>query len=345
MLSPVCLSAQVGVFVAWLYHQGGQEVYFVLSDVKQQDSTSAHAALTLILQHFTEQHGDTPCIIVWSDGCSGQFKGSKAFMLHRRLAIEQGAALEWNYTPSGHGKGPHDGAGGRLKHALFNAMQRPDQPIMSTAAALAEYASAHLATPAGLYEPSEKHRERAVVQQHTYLVMTQADNDNVATSYQQSELESALLITSLPTGIRKWHHTKFAADRGAWHAQWAETACGCAACMGSQGGPCLNQGMRPPTHELQLFQGSQEEWEMWQLLRGAAMLSEHERVVERGRVTVPMLVRYLKVVGLPKSGSKAELMERAKEALLAERQAAVIAAPATRGLGKRQVQQRNILDL
>jgi hypothetical protein len=62
---------------------------------------------------------------VWSNGCSGQFKSSRAWYFISRYPqitmyqeLEGGMSMTWNYFASGHGKGEVDGCGALLKRKI-----------------------------------------------------------------------------------------------------------------------------------------------------------------------------------------------------------------------------------
>jgi hypothetical protein len=63
--------------------------------------------------------------IVWSDGCSGQFKSARAWCFISRYpnltssaTFTNGCQMSWNYFGLGHGKGEVDGAGALLKREI-----------------------------------------------------------------------------------------------------------------------------------------------------------------------------------------------------------------------------------
>jgi hypothetical protein len=63
--------------------------------------------------------------VVWSEGCSGQFKSTRAWYfissypnLTSNAAFRDGCQMCWNYFASGHGKGEVDGAGALLKREI-----------------------------------------------------------------------------------------------------------------------------------------------------------------------------------------------------------------------------------
>jgi hypothetical protein len=70
--------------------------------------------------------------IVWSDGCSGQFKSTRAWYFISRYpnlttsaTLSSGCQMSWNYFGSGHGKGEVDGAGALLKRQIRTEQIKP----------------------------------------------------------------------------------------------------------------------------------------------------------------------------------------------------------------------------
>jgi hypothetical protein len=96
-----------------------KESHFYLSDDKTHD--------TLFVQHCFLQHwewlkGQGVNVArhwVWSDGCAGQFKGSRPmYFVSRYPGLTGGCVMSWNFFGTGHGKGEWDGAGAVVKRAL-----------------------------------------------------------------------------------------------------------------------------------------------------------------------------------------------------------------------------------
>ncbi len=63
--------------------------------------------------------------IMWSDGCVGQLKSSKAFYfvahypsLAKYKALPNGCQLVWKFLTTRHGKGEVDGVGALLKQEV-----------------------------------------------------------------------------------------------------------------------------------------------------------------------------------------------------------------------------------
>lgn len=98
------------------------QYHFYISDDRKHDS--------YFVQHCLQMHWDS--IVeggftpknhwIWSDGCAGQFKSRIPwYFVSRYPEITNGCVCVWSFFGSGHGKGPHDGAGAVLKRYMHNA--------------------------------------------------------------------------------------------------------------------------------------------------------------------------------------------------------------------------------
>ncbi len=94
-----------------------KEVHYFTSDDKEHDSLYVQHCFMLFWEHM-KQLGYFPFQhIVWSDGCSSQFKSSRAWFfvaqypsLTSCVALPSSCSLTWNYFASGDGKGEVDGS-------------------------------------------------------------------------------------------------------------------------------------------------------------------------------------------------------------------------------------------
>ena len=84
--------------------------------------------------------------IVWSDGCSGQFKSSHAWYFISRypnltsgVSLNSGCQMCWNYFGSGHGKGEVDGAGALLKREIQKEQMKVDVRKLQNAAEIVAF--------------------------------------------------------------------------------------------------------------------------------------------------------------------------------------------------------------
>jgi hypothetical protein len=103
------------------------EYHFYISDDKQHDSAFVQHCFGLHWNHM-ESNGYAPQThVVWSDGCAAQFKSSKPwYFVSRYPNMTGGCKMLWNFFGSGHGKGPHDGAGAVVKSFIRREQLNPD---------------------------------------------------------------------------------------------------------------------------------------------------------------------------------------------------------------------------
>ena len=104
---------------------GGLKKYYivVVNDSKERNRTAALTCLKKVVEKAEEINvAKYDKIIVWSDGCSAQFRSRFVF----RLLTEDlfhGVKLTWNYNEKSLGKGPMDGVGGTVKNIIFRKVK------------------------------------------------------------------------------------------------------------------------------------------------------------------------------------------------------------------------------
>ena len=101
-------------------------IHYYVSDDKVHDSLYVQHCFMMHWE-FMKAHGFLPKNhIVWSDGCSGQFKSARAWYFITRYhgltitdgVLPEGCQMLWYYFASGHGKGEVDGAGALCKREV-----------------------------------------------------------------------------------------------------------------------------------------------------------------------------------------------------------------------------------
>ncbi len=99
-----------------------KEVHYYMSDDKTHNSLFVQHIFTLHWGYMKSKRCFPKQHLVWSDGCSTQFKCARAWYFvacYPWLTIcdqrPEGVQMCWNYFASSHGKGKVDGAGALLK--------------------------------------------------------------------------------------------------------------------------------------------------------------------------------------------------------------------------------------
>jgi hypothetical protein len=99
-----------------------KEIYYYISDDRIHDSLFVQHCFMLNWKFLIEHGISHQSHIVWSDGCSSQFKLARVWYFISRYpnltssaTFTNGCQMSWNYFGSGHGKGEVDGVGALLK--------------------------------------------------------------------------------------------------------------------------------------------------------------------------------------------------------------------------------------
>ena len=110
-----------------------KEFHYYVSDDKTHDSLFVQHCFMLNWDHVKSQGFMPENHIVWSDGCSGQFKSARAwyFISHypnltSSATMREGCQIVWNYFASGHGKGEVDGAGALMTREIQTEQMKPN---------------------------------------------------------------------------------------------------------------------------------------------------------------------------------------------------------------------------
>ena len=109
------------LFTGAVYHLDSDRnlVKRLVAVVSESTNHSRIAALTCIdfMINEVERHTSLTKIIMWSGGCTAQFKSGFVFKLFANYRRE--VQLQWNYNEAHHGKGPMDDMGGTIKNVVF----------------------------------------------------------------------------------------------------------------------------------------------------------------------------------------------------------------------------------
>jgi hypothetical protein len=123
-----------------------KKMHYYVSDMLMHDSLLVQHCMSLHW-NFLKERGVTPTThIVWSDGCSGQFKSARAWYFIFRYPNLTASALQpqecqmiWNYFATGHGKGEVDGAGALLKREVRKEQIKPDGRKLQNASEIVQF--------------------------------------------------------------------------------------------------------------------------------------------------------------------------------------------------------------
>lgn len=90
--------------------------FCTISPCLRHDPSAICAHLQPVFKFISENLEKVERIAIWSDGPTTQYRNKRNFALFTKLTISGKLnAASWNFTESGHGKGPADGIGGSIK--------------------------------------------------------------------------------------------------------------------------------------------------------------------------------------------------------------------------------------
>jgi len=123
-----------------------KEVYYYVSNDKQHDSLYVQHAFMLNWNHMRDDGFQPTNHVVWSDGCSGQFKSACAWYFVNKFPnltmseqLPEGCQMCWNYFAFGHGKREVDGPGALLKRDLYKEQIKPNGRQLQSASQVVRF--------------------------------------------------------------------------------------------------------------------------------------------------------------------------------------------------------------
>lgn len=140
-----------------MYHpdHAGEKVRVALdyiTDCKKHSSATVSCFLEKTVKYLAEA-STAKRLIIFSDGCAGQYKGKTAFynlsVLCRQPWFKSaGMKIEWHFYGSRHGKGESDGESGCVKSYVDSAI-RARGVILNSAEDFANFVKAEMSKPDG----------------------------------------------------------------------------------------------------------------------------------------------------------------------------------------------------
>lgn len=93
----------------------------IISDDLKHDSDAVYIFLDTLSRHLSSRYSDITELIIFSDGCSAQYKSKKP-MRHLADNFNLTQKITWNFYGARHGKGEADGESAVLKGYLSRAI-------------------------------------------------------------------------------------------------------------------------------------------------------------------------------------------------------------------------------
>ncbi|KAG0631145.1 hypothetical protein M758_1G230800 [Ceratodon purpureus] len=206
------------------------EYHYYISDDRVHDSLFVQHCLMLHWSALVAAGKIPSRHIVWSDGCASQFKGAKAFFFVAKYPsltvsdnLPTGCKLDWNYWGTGHGKGPHDGAGACVKRALRKEQLKEDSVKLHNATDVVSFLRVEMNLPHAAYPNAKQH-----VVRHFHLI-----------GLSEVPRDKPLACQTVP-GSRSLHSIRSVSHTNNVLLECRDFCCFCSACGRGESGVCAN---------------------------------------------------------------------------------------------------------
>ena len=209
-----------------------EDVFYISDDTKHdryfvQDNFRRFIEMQKI--EFRNRGVELQMLIIWTDGCAGQYKSNPSYRLMTALREETGIPILQNFHAPMHGKGPCDSHGGWLKSLLRRAMMAEDT-VFSSVEQLVAHCDKYWRVP-------RQHKKSAMLPlscRHFVYVPCDAvrpTDETFTSSYQLHGVRDVFCIGEVrpsesPASMSRYRHV----------------SCSCRVCMGggTEGEECEN---------------------------------------------------------------------------------------------------------
>jgi hypothetical protein len=211
--------------------------FYYISDDKVHDNLFVQCYLAHHWRYLNANRMFPARHVVWSDGCSAQFKGGRSWFHVGRYPsltvvpeLPEGCTMEWNYWGTGHGKGPHDGAGACLKQLLRKEQLKTNGHKLQCAKDVVEFLNSSLA-------PST-----------TWEGLAKKDIHRVFREIGENEVDRVKRVYNCKTiaGSRAMHSVRSISHDKPLSIQCRNYSCFCTSCMSTGPGSCPNSSHVEP---------------------------------------------------------------------------------------------------
>lgn len=242
------------------------EQFFFVSKVLAKGCEFVNTCILKLIKHLLDDDREVDHIHFISDGCAADFKSNHSMLDRAMLWMSSQAqghkvTCTVNFSESGHGKGPWDGAGGWLKGTLHMLAVNKGQVIREPSD-VAQLVNSQYSTPASHYN-----RKRLLVRRHCFVV-EEGEVDYDVTTRAKADLK----------GIRGMH--QFDCPGGNimgvndLNVSYRKLSCYCERCIDRDFPHCLNRRivgvmerlqMRPDSEATQdRIEGLRQQLDCWE---------------------------------------------------------------------------------
>ena len=156
--------------------------------------------------------------------------------------LPDGCSMDWHFWGTGHGKGPHDGAGACLKQSIRKEQLRPDSRKLHGAADVVNYLNSSMNRPNGAYPAA-----RRVVDRHFILIGKTDVNRRLS------------MGCATVNGSRSMHSIRSVGLQNNVLLQVRDFSCFCTFCVNSEGDSCVSSSFVKPWKVVTLVPTSVDE--------------------------------------------------------------------------------------
>lgn len=263
-------------------HTVVMEQFFFVSKLLKKGCEFVNTCILKLLDHLESEGRAVDMVHFISDGCAGDFKSNHA-MLDRAMlwmmTTDKSKVVTCivNFSESGHGKGPWDGAGAWLKNLLHLLATRQGIVLRDP-----EEIAAHINN--NYSKPSDNHnRNRLLVRRHCFAV-TEVEVDYAVTSRAKADLRD----------IRSMH--QFDCPGGKYKGTndlvvgYRELSCYCCACIDRDFAYCENKQVVGNMQRVQMRPSNEATALVIENYRDHSSLADMwEPQVNYGSIVVPAL--------------------------------------------------------
>ncbi len=167
------------VFIAHVMYPGKFEAqlesHLFWSDDRKHDSAFAQLCVQKVMVYYKDKGLQIKVLMLFSDGGPAHFKQADAFYAQTLCMERLGVPVARYFYASSHGKGLHDGEGGRAKRAVEQANNTNDDLVLTDSAAIVHYMSANDKQPWKALHPSEAVKQQIKIAVRVHHDVTAAE--------------------------------------------------------------------------------------------------------------------------------------------------------------------------
>jgi hypothetical protein len=121
----------ITIFTSKIYMKDQEIPYVIASDEQSQNKEVVFAFMVKMIEFIKLKNPKIKKLIIFTDGCGGQFKNRYNFMNLLHAQSDFGVEIEWHFFATSHGKSVCDGIGGVIKRGVHRKAIASDEHVYS----------------------------------------------------------------------------------------------------------------------------------------------------------------------------------------------------------------------